>query len=125
VTIDERTRVQTWTRTRKNIEHACPLISDGDKNLYLRIGLNKVIYYFIKHWLLSIIFGLRTALVAIRKIFTNKNQLGFQSDAQGILYESSFEHTVMIRNLRTAWSADRTTPPGPKIDRLWCVDPWL
>ena len=71
------------------------IVYDGDKNRYFnryfRIGLNKVIYYFIKHWLLSIIFGLRTALVAIRKIFTNKNKLGFQSDAQGISYESSCE----------------------------------
>ena len=38
---------------------------------FLRIGLNRLINYFIKHWLLSIIFGLRTALVAIRKNFNH------------------------------------------------------
>merc|ERR1712168_489970 len=37
------------------------------------IGLNKLINYFIKHWLLSIIFGLRTALVTIRPIIVYFN----------------------------------------------------
>ena len=50
----------------------------GEKKMHFRIGLNKLINYFIKHWLLSIIFGLRTALVAIRKILTYK-KTGFQT----------------------------------------------
>merc|ERR1711970_1441042 len=32
------------------------------------VKLDKLLKYFIKHWLLSIIFGLRTALVVIRPI---------------------------------------------------------